>query len=185
MKPSLIKKIMQEVGDEIDSVLKKIDDKKTEKFIRLIRKSKKVFLIGSGRSGLVAEAFGMRIMQLGLKSYILGESISPEPQKGDLLVVISGSGKTKVTKDIVFGVKKRGIKICLLTANLKSELAKESNLVLKIDAKTKLAKRKSIEPLGSLFEQASFVYLDSVIILLMKKLKKSELFLKKMHSKSK
>ena len=36
-----------------------------------------VFIMGLGRSGLVAKAFGMRLMHLGLKVYIVGDTITP------------------------------------------------------------------------------------------------------------
>jgi 6-phospho-3-hexuloisomerase len=178
-----IKLITKEVEKELKRVLEKISEKDTSKFTNLILKSKNIFLTGQGRSGLVIEAFAMRLMQLGLKSHIVGQPTTPAIKKNDLLVAISGSGKTKITEDIIKQAKKSKAKICLITANKKSLMAKKSDLIIEIKAKTKLCKKKSIEPLGSLFEQASFLYLDSVIILLMKKLGKKEKFLKKRHSK--
>ena len=172
-----IKSITKKVGKEIDRVLGGVDEKDTKKLVGFIVGAKRIFVTGSGRSGLVAEAFVMRLEQLGLKSCVIGDS---EVKKGDVVIVISGSGKTKATNKIVKDVKKA--RICLITANKESEIAKMAELVIQIKAKTKVS-GKSIEPLGSLFEQAVFVYLDSIVILLMKKLGKTEKSMRKRHSK--
>ena len=156
------------VLSELKQVLEKIDKKKTEKLINKIINAKNIKVIGYGRSGYIGKNFSMRLRHLGLKT---GKS---------LLIVISGSGKTKVTNEIVRSAKTG---ICLITTNRKSDIAKRSDLVIEIKAKTKVDHKKSIEPLGSLFEQASFIYLDSVVVILMKKLRRSEKFMRKRHSK--
>tara|TARA_Y100000034_G_scaffold109178_1_gene140175 strand:- start:6315 stop:6881 length:567 start_codon:yes stop_codon:yes gene_type:complete len=184
-KKQKIKNILEKVSDELEDVFEKVNEKQTQELVKSILKTKKIFLIGSGRSGLVAEAFVMRLNQLGVRSYLIEKSKIRKITKKDFLIVISGSGKTKITEQIVKNLKKSGAKICLITSNKKSPIARKSNLVVEIKAKTKLRKRKSIEPLGSLFEQATFVYLDSIVIMLMKKLKKTEKFMKKRHSKTK
>jgi Predicted sugar phosphate isomerase involved in capsule formation len=51
--------------------------------------------MGAGRSGLVAKAFAMRLMHLGMISYVVGETITPALQTGDLIVVLSGIRKDK------------------------------------------------------------------------------------------
>jgi len=182
MKKPSIRSITKKIEKELQRVLEKIDEKSTNNFINLILKSKNIFLTGQGRSGLVAEAFAMRLTQLALKSHIVGEPTTPAIKKNNLLIAVSGSGKTKITQDIIKQAKKKKAKICLITANKNSSAAKNSNLIIEIRAKTKLTKRKSIEPLGSLFEQASLLFLDSVILILMKKLGKKEKFLKKRHA---
>jgi len=173
--------LLKLIEGEIKEVLNNINWKDTEKLINLILKSKNIFLTGQGRSGLVAEGFAMRLMQLGLRSYVVGEATTPSIKKNDLLIAISGSGKTKITNDIINEASKKA-KTCLITANKNAPITKKVNLIIEIKAKTKLNKRKSIEPLGSLFEQSTFLYLDSVVILLMKKLKKNEGFLRKKHA---
>lgn len=185
MKKQKIRKILEKVSDELEDVFEKVNEKQTQEIVKEIQKSKRIFLTGSGRSGLVAEAFVMRLKQLGKNSYLVGKPKTPKIIKKDLLMVISGSGKTKATEKLVGGLKKSGAKIFLITSNKKSPIAKNSNLVIEVKAKTKLGKRKSIEPLGSLFEQATLVYLDSIVIILMKKLKRTEEFMKKRHSKTK
>ncbi len=183
----MLKNITKEVEKEIKGVLEEISEKDTKKFITLLLKAENIFLAGQGRSGLVAEAFAMRLTHLGLKSHVVGEATAPSITKNDLLVAVSGSGATKLTLDIVESAKKSKANICSITANKKSAIAKKSGLAVEIKAKTKTSrtsrkKPKSIEPLGSLFEQAAFLYLDSVIIILMKKLGKKEKELRKKHT---
>ena len=182
-------KIVDKINQEIDNVLDKIDKKQTEKLINKIMKSKRIFLTGSGRSGLIAEAFAMRLVQLGFESYIIGESTTPNITKKDLVIAVSGSGKTKITLTTVNSIKNSKKskpsqpKICLITADKNSPIAKKSDLIVKINAKTKSNKKKSLEPMGSLFEQSVFIYLDSLVIVLMKKLGKTQSYMKKRHSK--
>lgn len=178
--------IVERINDEIDRVVGDIDKKQTEKFINKILKSKRIFLTGGGRSGLVAEAFAMRLVQLGFESYIIGETTAPSITKKDLVIAISGSGKTKMTLTVVNSVRKsygNNVKICTITADNNSPIAKKSDLTVVVNAKTKSNKMKSLEPMGSLFEQSTFIYLDSVVIVLMKRLGKTQGYMKKRHSK--
>src|SRR6056297_2363130 len=115
--------IVDKINNEIDQVVGDIDKKQTEKFINKIIKSKRIFLTGGGRSGLIAEAFAMRLVQLGFESYIIGETTTPSITKKDLVVAISGSGKTKMTLAVVNSVRKfhgNNVKICTITADKNS-----------------------------------------------------------------
>ncbi len=180
---SNFKDITEKINNEIETVLEDINEKKTKELVDKIIKAKRVFLAGSGRSKLVAEAFGMRLVQLGIESYVIGESITPSLKKNDLLIAISGSGETKFTKMIVNDAKKIKLKICAITSNDKSSIAKSSSLIVKLNAKTKSNKKQSLEPMGSLFEQSAFIYLDSIVLVLMKRLGKKEKYMKKRHSR--
>ena len=138
---------------EVKRTVKKIHKKQTKRFVNMIGEGKSISTIGKGRSGYVAKSFEMRLKHLGLK-------------KGrGLLVVISGSGKTK---EMISKLKNFKGKIVCLTMEHRSPIAKKADLVIEIKAK------KSKQPLRSLFEQVCLVYLDSIIMILMKKMKVSE-----------
>jgi len=141
---------------EIKKAVKSISERDTNNLINNLAKAKKINIIGHGRSWHVAKAFSMRLKHIGLK---IGE-------KPDLTIVISGSGETKDILKILKKIKKG--KIICITFSEKSHIAKQSDLVIEIKAK------KSRQPLRSLFEQSALIYLDSIIIKLMKKLKISE-----------
>jgi 6-phospho-3-hexuloisomerase len=174
--------IVDEIVMELESCLMAIDKKETKELVSKIIKANNIFLIGKGRSGLVAEAFAMRLMQLGLKSHAVGEPTAPGITKKDILIAISGSGDTESVIEAVKNAKKEKAIVCSLTSDKKSSIARKSGLVVHIKAKTKKQKKGSIEPLGSLFEQTVLLYLDVIVLLLMKKLKKTEKFMKKRHA---
>jgi len=148
MKPS------KTILSEIARVFKNISLSKRKKLVSEIIKAKSVAVAGYGRSGYIARSFAMRLEHLGIK------------KGGDLLIIISGSGKTKKTLQLVNKAKKS--KIICITMNKNSPIPKKSDLVIMLEAKT------SRQPLRSLFEQSALVYLDAVVMLLMKKLRISE-----------
>jgi 6-phospho-3-hexuloisomerase len=178
--------IINKIQKELKESLKDISDKKTNKFIELILKSKNIFVAGQGRSGLISESFAMRLMQIGQKTYSVWDSTTPAISKEDLLIVISGSGKTKMVNVIIEEAKKKKANIVLITAKktlTEKKLIKNVDFLIEINAKTKTDyNNSSIEPLGTLFEQASLIYLDAVVIVLMKKQNVGEKDLGKKHA---
>lgn len=171
------------VLEEVGKALEKKSKIRSKKLVEDISKRRKIFLAGGGRSGLVAEMFAIRLMQLGLNVYMVGESVTPRIMKKDLLIAISGSGKTTLTEKIVDVAKSNKAKIILITSNKKSPIAKKSNKIIEIKSKTKLNKFESIQPLGSLFENSTHVFLEAVVIELMNKLKINEEKMMENHSK--
>lgn len=145
---------------EVRRVVRGINKKKTRKFVKELVEAKSVSVIGKGRSGYVAKSFAMRLKHLGVR------------RGNGLLVVISGSGKTRETLSRLKGFKGE---VTCLTMESKSPIAKKADLVIEIKA------RRSNQPLRSLFEQACLVYLDSVIMILMKKMHVSEKQMWKRH----
>ncbi len=174
---SYIKK-EKEILKEISEVLEKNSEKSEKDLVKAILKAKSVFVVGQGRSGLVAKSFAMRLMQLKLNSFVVGETITPSITKYDLLIAVSGSGETQTVVDIL---KECPSKKACITAEKNSPIAKQCELVILLKGKTKKS-GKSIEPLGSLFEQTSQIFLDTVVLGLMDKLKLKENVMKKKHS---
>ena len=138
---------------EVERVVNGVKEGETEKFVKEIVNCKSVRVIGAGRSGYVGKSFAMRLGHLGLEF------------GGGLLIVLSGSGETKETLKMLKGFKGR---VVCLTMNRWSSIAKTSDLVIEVKAK------KSKQPLRSLFEQFCLIYLDGVVMRLMKELKVSE-----------
>lgn len=181
-----IDEILIKIEKEIKSSFKYLDNKKTNKFLDLIILSKRIFLTGMGRSDLISQSFSMRLMQLGFNAYHVGDSTTPSISKDDILIAISGSGATKTVQLIIEEAKKNKAKVILITnkksINEKLKI-KKIDLFLEINAKNKKQySKRSIEPLGTLFEQSSLIYLDAVVVLLMKRLKIDEKDLGKKHS---
>jgi 6-phospho-3-hexuloisomerase len=98
-------KWLHAAADEIVGCTKKsiedLDMNDVEKLIGLMigSRDRRIFTVGMGRSGFVARAFALRLMNLGFNVYFLGETITPAAEKGDLLVAISGTGAHKNGSD--------------------------------------------------------------------------------------
>ena len=105
-----VKKTMKEIVTFIDRVIEKIDYSQVDRMIRVLeetdRSGRKVLVMGAGRSGLVGRAFAMRLMHLGFNVYVLGETITPSIGKGDVVVAISGSGRTQLIVTAAEAAKK-------------------------------------------------------------------------------
>lgn len=173
---------------------REIDRKSIERFIDAIVSAKRVFIAGAGRSGLVARAFGMRLMHLGFSVYVVGEVITPAIKKDDLLIVVSGSGQTSSMVNIARTAKSKGVKIGLITSFPDSPIGKMADYIVRIKGRTRDETRRDytdrqlvgdhepITPLGTLFELSTMIFLDSIIEELMLRYQKSEEELREYHT---
>ena len=159
---------------EIRDTLLVLTEEEVDQFIEKILSSKRIFVAGAGRSGILVQAFAMRLMQMGFTTYVVGETTTPSIGIGDLLVMISGSGETQHSYFILKDARKAGAYTYLITAHQASRMWNIAQGKIKISGPTKLSslnKGKSEQFLGSLFEQGAFIFLESVIHQLRTKLK--------------
>ena len=155
---------------EIDSTLDKVE--KVDELVEEIISANKVFVVGSGRSELMLEAFAKRLGHLGLDVHVVGETIQPPASKGNLLIVASGSGKSVFPLSIAKKAKEIGMKVALITARKDSEISRISDLTVYIPASIKLdspTEKLSFQPLSNLFEQCLLILCDITAILIQKK----------------
>ena len=82
--------MMQLMASMIRVIASSLSDNDVDTFITEILHARRIYVMGAGRSGLVAKGFAMRLMHLGLQSYVVGETITPALQKGDVMVIFSG-----------------------------------------------------------------------------------------------
>jgi len=196
MESHRVQEMMLLMASKIRVIANKISDDDVEKFMAEILSAKRVYVIGAGRSGLVAKSFAMRLMHLGLHAYVVGETITPALNRGDLIVIFSGSGKTKTVADIAETAKDIGAHICLITSNADSRIGKiaDCNVVIEhhrdeaeddaveFEIRQMMGEHKSFAPLGTLFETASMIFGDAVISRLMEITKTDESALKNRHT---
>ncbi|WP_054842220.1 6-phospho-3-hexuloisomerase [Vulcanisaeta distributa] len=187
-----------EIGNFILNALNIINMKEVELFvdalINVYNDDKKVLVVGAGRSGLVGRAFAMRLMHLGFRSYVLGETITPSVGDGDLVVAISGSGTTTMVVAAAEAAKKMRARVVAITSYRDSPLANYADLIVQVPGRTKVAKmddyfarqilglHEPLAPLGTLFEDTAMVLLDAIIAELMHRLKKTEDEIKSRHA---
>lgn len=153
----------------------------TEQFVDMMISSPTIFIYGVGRSGLIAKAFAIRLVQMGLEVYFVGETITPIVEEGNLVIIVSQTGNTMSCIQTANIVRRVGAKVITVTANDHSKLANASNLVVHICPK-KDDERGTLAPLGTLFEDATLVYLDGIVAQLMQKLGQSEGSMRKRHA---
>ncbi len=159
--------VLSTILGEIDGVLRKVDEAQVDAFAGAVVEAPRVFVTGEGRSGLMAKAFAMRLMHLGLTVYVIGETITPPAGKGDLMVAVSGSGTTAGTAQVAQAAQKAGAQLLAVTTDDESPLGKMAARTLLIPAATKWRREgeaKSQQPLGSLFDQCCHIALDAVCL---------------------
>jgi len=180
-----VKELMEKITSEIRKMSTLIEETKAESLSSYILSSPTIFVTGMGRSGFVARAFAMRLMHLGFNTHFVGEVTTPKIKAKDLLIACSSSGETANVLEAARKSKKVSASICSITSRKDSSLSKLSDLTIIIPGPSKInwkAKVKTIQPLGSLFEQTLLIYLDSIIISLMKKKKSSAAEMLKRHT---
>ncbi|HJJ56354.1 MAG TPA: 6-phospho-3-hexuloisomerase [Methanocorpusculum sp.] len=192
-----VKNKMSLMTSRIDSIAQTmIATDEIDMFLNAIINAKRVYVMGTGRSGLVAKSFAMRLMHLGMISYVVGETITPAIGPNDLIVAFSGSGNTKTICDIAETAKSLGAKVALISSNKESRIGKISDYIIQIDTQCEpgtyntheyeirqmLGEHRSFAPLGTLFETASLILGDAIISTLMDMNKIKEGDLKRRHT---
>ncbi len=188
----------QEIIEGAKRAISELDIQQVEKMIDMIldAKDKKIFVVGMGRSGFVARAFALRLMNLGFNVYFIGETITPSAQKGDLLIAISGTGSTKMVLTAGMAAKEIGVKVIAVTSFPDSPLGRVADHVVVVSGRTKagwpreadyfvrqlMGEREPLTPLGSIFENNCMIFLDSLIVELMARLGKTEREIKERHA---
>ncbi|MHA1241900.1 MAG: SIS domain-containing protein [Promethearchaeota archaeon] len=177
-----------EIADQVKKNSDSIDTNQILKLIELIvevdSNEGRIFIYGAGRSGFIGRCFAQRLMHLGIKSCFVSDAITYRYSKEDLLILVSGSGETTSPKAIAEEAKEIGGKIALFTGNLKSTIARLSNLVIKVEGKSKekAISQDSLAPFTSLFDISTLSILDSIGASLMVLLEITENDIDKRHA---
>jgi len=158
---------------ELGTNLEKVNGEDLDIFAEAILKAERIFLAGAGRSGLVIRAFSNRLMQLGFTVFVAGDITTPKIAKGDLLIIGSGSGETKSLIAMAQKAKSLGVSIALITIASESTIASLADVKIVLPGASPKVEdgsiTASIQPMGSSFEQLSFLIYDAVIMTLMNK----------------
>jgi 6-phospho-3-hexuloisomerase len=155
---------------EVAAILPRISEESSKAFCRELARSKHVYITGVGRSGLVVQAFGQRLMHLGFDVHLAQEVTAPAIERRDLLVACSGTGTTLLPLYMARKARRIGARVVSLTARSKSPLARLSHLTIIVPAPLDRGAETS-QPARSLFEQCLFLFLDSVILTAMHELR--------------
>jgi 6-phospho-3-hexuloisomerase len=157
---------------ELGGVFSRLAPETARILIREVEAAPRIFGCAAGRSGFILRGFLMRLMHLGLTVYVVGETITPRIQAGDLLIVMSGSGETAQPREILRRAKSLGARTVALTACPDSTIGREADVAIHLSGTTKLTLAQepaSAQCPGSLFEQATFLFLEAVVLFLYEK----------------
>jgi len=147
-------------------VLGKVSAGQVTSLADAVRAARAIFVIGRGRSGLMAQAFAMRLMQLGLQAHVVGDATCPAIGEGDILVAISGSGTTQSTVHIAQRALQHGARVFAVTNVPDSPLADCAGDMLVVPSPA----QESRQPGMTFFEQSALLVLDAVVVELMSRM---------------
>lgn len=185
---------LNDIIENVSKITTSVNKEDVNKMIEMIEGVENVFIMGLGRSGLVAKAFGMRLMHLGLNVYIVGETITPAIKKEDCLIAISGSGETSYIISTTGIAKSIGAKIIAITSYPDSSLGQKSDVVVQLKGRTKIddepnyirrqisGQHQTLSPMGTIFEISALIFLDATIAQMMQDLGQTEKDLKARHT---
>ena len=160
-----IRQTIDDILSEVQGTLARVSPEGLERLTEEILKAQRIYVAGGGRSGLMARALAMRLMHLGLVTYVVGETTTPAIQSGDLLLACSASGQTHVTVLVSHVAREAGARVFAITAMPDSPMAAQADETIIVPAPSKLTSPEagpSAQYGGSLFEQALLVLLDAV-----------------------
>lgn len=134
----------REVLDIEASAIRELKSRVNDNFkhaVNLVHKTKgRAIVSGMGKTGIIAQKFSATLASTGTPSLFLhtAEAIHGDLGKvtsDDVVIILSNSGSTEEMKQFLPLLKKIGCKVVALTGNIKSILAKYSDIVLDVSVK--------------------------------------------------
>lgn len=182
MTPGVLERAVGHILQEANRLIQAIDADVLEEFVERLAEARRVFVYGAGRSGQVARAFAVRLWHLGYPVYVIGETISAPVKRGDVVLLVSGSGETYPVAMSAEIARNIGAHTLVLTANRRSKVASFGDVVIEFSVGPSTGQRKQLAPLGTLFETTSWILLDGVVAELMRRRRKTEASMRQRHA---
>ena len=157
----------------MQSVLDEVDVRSVDELARALLGARKIFIYGQGRTGHVSRAFAVRLMHLGMDAHFVGETTTPPITRRDLCLVNSGTGRTRFVYHVAEAAQEAGARLATITAHPEARIGTMADIVVTIPAPTRgeVNRQKTTrQPPGSLFEQASLLLMDTLVLVLMDRL---------------
>lgn len=170
---------------DLKTVLEGIEPESVAALEKEILSAERIFVTGLGRTGLVARGFAMRLMHLGRRVYHVGDVITPAIAEGDLLIICSRTGRSRVLRHYVNIARRAKAHVAVVTGHKESPVARSAASTASDDRPVLETRKQSggaSHPLGSLFEQVLLIVLDQVVLSLMAQLDLTEDDLAQIHT---
>jgi 6-phospho-3-hexuloisomerase len=179
--PGTFVRAQRYIASRVTEALDQIDPAAIGKVVALLARAPATFVYGAGRSGIIGRAFAMRLVQIGLTAYVIGESVTPIVRLGDAVVILSGGGESYSSIQTANIVRREGAQLVVVTGRAASKLAHIATVLIPIDFPED-PERPRLAPLGTLFESASLRLTDALIAELMVVRAESEESMRRRHA---
>lgn len=132
--------VIQIEAEELSALAKRLDKRFLQAVKILAECQGRVIVTGMGKAGIIGSKIAATLSSTGTPSISMHSADAVHGDlgqviKSDVLILISNSGETDETKRLIPLVKKIGCRIIGMTGNMKSNLAKYSDVVLDISVK--------------------------------------------------
>ena len=157
-----MKSISYAILDEINETLKQLDERPLFQLAEELIDAKRIFLVGTGRCGLVMRSFAMRLMHLSLQCHVVGNVTTPAIAHGDLLVVCTLNPENRWLLDLAKCAYRVSSPVALFSPQASSPIGDLS--AFKITVPKASVSLPFSQPQGVVFEQCCAVLTDSLIL---------------------
>ncbi|HEV7251842.1 MAG TPA: SIS domain-containing protein [Mesorhizobium sp.] len=145
-----------------------VDPAEADRLCDAIVGAKQIMVFGCGRERLQLLGFSMRLFHMGFSVMTVGDVYAPPVGPGDLLIVTSGPGELATVGTVMDLAKRAGASTFVITAQRDGPDARAADSVLVIPAQTMADDRgeqkRSVLPMGSVFEGALFVLFELLVM---------------------
>ncbi|MCI4353050.1 MAG: SIS domain-containing protein [Thermoplasmata archaeon] len=169
------------IARRVAEALAQIPAERIQQAVDLLLKAPEIFVYGAGRSGIIGRAFAMRLVQVGLAAFVIGESTTPIVRSGDAVFILSGRGESQSSIQTANIVRREGAQLVVLTGRSTSKLAHAANLSIPLEFPDD-PDRPELAPLGTLFESASLQFTDALVSAIMRARGESEESMRRRHA---
>ncbi|WP_157915201.1 6-phospho-3-hexuloisomerase [Paraburkholderia acidicola] len=151
---------------EIQASLHAVSPADLNALVAEIERAPKVFCLGAGRSGILLQAFCMRLNHLGFEAYMAGGLPCPPVGADDLIIAASGSGETRSVSAVLDQGRQAGARVALFTARRSGNRSMAADVTVIIPAPAGLVNRdhpQNLQPMRTLFEQVFFLICEAIV----------------------
>jgi len=180
-RPSGFARAQHYIADRVTAALDRIDEAAIAQAVDILNKAPQTFVYGAGRSGIIGRAFAMRLVQAGLRAYVIGESVTPIVHRGDAVFILSAQGESASSNQTGNIVRREGAELIVVTSRGNSKLAHTATHLLVLEFPDE-PERAHLAPLGTLFEAASLRLTDALIVELMRARGETEDTMRRRHA---
>ncbi|HLU64461.1 MAG TPA: SIS domain-containing protein [Protaetiibacter sp.] len=152
---------------ELAATLERVDEAQFDAVAEVLVKAERVFVIGVGREGLAARGFAMRLMHTGTTVHWGWDDTTPNVTADDVFVMVNGSGSIGHLDYVFSQVAPTGATTVVVTGVPDEATPRAADHVLAVPAAVYRGTGDlvpSVQPMGSLFEQATGLVFDLLVL---------------------